>query len=696
MSIQIQVEQAALGAIAGLALGSPHVGRTQFQRLTGYSPIPTRMSPHASLDSWLIWQKAHLENRKPFLYGQILLESLDDHTDETAFGLFNLRRGYGTPYSGSLDNPLSDGPRAILRSLIWGFLHFGNPQAAYTSAFHDAGIDHAGDGAWIPAALAVALSLSQPGDTAQDFLNRVTAILPAESQLHRITPAISKNIGNPEAAQFFANQFATNFPDINRSHCVATAAFALLGLLHSDQNSEQAMLIAAGCGGQSELSAATAAAIACFLWSPLRPDYITSLDPAFLATHALKHISPPAGIADFARLISESVALPLQGESLPQTQSGDLGEDQESLEQPNANPNSEDAPPPPLGEDSGGGQEPLEQPSTNSDSEDAPPPPLVLDLGGGREQELNDTNASLESDTPLPRVGSGEDQEQVQNITTPELTCTHNTTTTTELAGLIITANYLETPIAAPPVKKLQITIKNPTGETRNIALAITGPEGWQIASRIADCALRPGESVKFPTVIQPPTTTAPDTNLRLRVDNYQLLIPFLQPTQFSVLGPFVNIEGTGFSYEHPPEKNNQKIQSMTQPFSGRSEMGIRWQVQNFPATEFDLEPVFNGGPGVAYLYAHVTWNSSGLLNLQTQFPGGLKIWIDGTLVTSYNDTTPKPFLHASGSSEFTTAGESRILIKIVRGRDPIPPLRLAFYDESGRIITPQEFITDP
>ncbi len=658
MSIQIQVEQAALGAIAGLALGSPHVGRAQFQRLTGYSPIPTRMSPHPSLDSWLIWQKAHLEDRKPFLYGQILLDSLDDHTDETAFGLFNLRRGFGTPYSGSLDNPLSDGPRAILRSLVWGFLHHGNPHAAYASAFHDASIDHASDGAWIPAALAVALSQSQPEDTAQDFLNRVTAILPAESQLHRIIPAISKNIGNPEAAQFFANQFANNFSDINRSHCIATAAFALLGLLHSNQNSEQAMLIAAGCGGQSDLSAATAATIASFLWAPLPPDYTTSLDPAFLATHALKHISPPAGIADFARLISESA------------QGKEIGVGQEPEAQLVNSPELESAPPPPLEEDLGGDLVPEAQRVTSPELNNDPPRPLGEDSGGGQEQNLRNT--------------------------APELAFLHNFKTTTELAGLTITTIYLETPIAAPPAKKLQISIKNPTEETRNIALALNGPEGWQIASRIADCALRPGESVNFPTVIQPPTTTAPDTNLRLRVDKYQLLIPFLQPTQFSVLGPFVNIEGTGFSFEHPPEKNDQKTQSMAQPFSGRSGMGLRWQTQNFPATEFDIEPVFNGGPGVTYLYAHVTWNSSGPINLQTQFPGGLKIWIDGTLVTSYNDTTPRPFLHPSGSSEFTTAGESRILIKIVRGRDPIPPLRLAFIDETGRIITPQEFITDP
>lgn len=657
MSITAQVEQAALGAIAGLALGSPHVGRNQFQRLTGYSPIPSRMTPNPSLDAWLIWRRAHLDNRLPGSYGQILLDSLEDHSDETAFGLFNLRRGFGTPYSGTLDNPLGNGSRALLRSLIWGILNHGSPESALNSAFHDASIDHSGDGAWIPTAFALALSQSNPGDSAQTFYHHITSALPSESALHRVGPLLTQNIGHPEAPQTFANQFTKNFPALARDGITATAAFTLLGLLHADHHTEAAMLLTAGCGGQADQSSATCAAIASFLWSPLPPDYIGALDPAYLATHSLTHLEPPATIIDFATLIA--TAAPIH-----------------QLPEPIVN-------------------EPIFEESEKTDS--APSEPT--------EPEIENPDTLPTPEAEETQIEPDEDQktellqplsQPVSLASQPKISPLSSTTTSTELAGLIITADYLETPLAAPPAKKLQISIHNPTNEVRNLSLALTGPDGWQVASRVSDCTIRPGEETKFPAVIQPPAAATIDCNLRLKLDNYQLLIPFLPPNQFWIVGPFVNIEGTGYSQEHPPEKNDQKIQSMAQPFSGRSEMGIRWTLHNFPNTEFDLEPIFNGGAGVTYLYAHVNWNTFGQIYLQAQFPGGLKIWVDGKLILSYNDSATKPFNHPSGQAEFTTAGESRILIKLTRGRDQIPPFRLAFSDESGRIIVPREFIVDP
>lgn len=675
-----QVKDATLAAIAGLTLGSPHVGRNNFQRLTGYSPIPHRMNPHTSLDTWLIWAKAANDGRPPESLGQILLDGVEDNTEETAYGLMNLRRGFGSPLSGSLDNPLQTGSRALLRSLIWGLIKRDNPEVAARYSFFDASIDHAKEGTWIPTAFAYALAASPVGSTAQEFWDFFTDLLPSESQLHRIAPHIRENIGNPESPQFFANQFATRFPSHSRTGIVASACFVLLGLLHSGQNPEKAMLIAAGCGGQADLVAATTATIASALWGPLPADYISALDDSYIATHSLKHLTPPTTLTEFATTIDSACP-------------------EKSLEEPTGAQVVE----PITSEVESKGPE-SNIPAIESQ---IPTEGAVNESEKGKNDD-SDIKNSLNENNPLANDDESEELTpslQIEDVTESLLTKTAPSQslrnllisppnyTTTELNGIIITTYYIDEPLGAPPVKKLNLSLGNQTNDLKNLKLALTAPIGWEVASRVADVAIPPHTETSFPAVVKPAANPGSDSQLRLQLDQFQLLIPFVSPLRYWLLGPFTNVEGTGFRQEHPPEKVAQKIQVWDQAFSGRSDIGIRWREEFYSGTEFDVEPIFNGGAGTAYLYAHVGWFTNGTYQVQAAYAGGFKLWIDGNQILSYNDSTQYPADHPNYQAEFTTAGESHILIKLVRGRDAIPPLRMTFFDETGRVVFPHALV---
>jgi|GEM_PF-2948565 len=652
------VYDATIAAITGLTLGSPHVGRTNFQRLTGYSPIPHRMNAHASLDAWLIWQKTAEENKPAESLGQIFLDGLEDHTDETAYGLMNLRRGFGSPLSGNLDNPLSNGSRGLLRSLAWAFL---KPQDAAKYAYFDSSIDHADEGVWLPAALAHAVATAPLVPTANQLWEAFSAILPANSTMHRVGPHLLENIGHPEAVQIFSNQFSSRFPGIDRQSIVASVSFVFIGLIHSNMNSEKAMLLTSGCGGQSDLTTATSAAIGTYLWGPPPSDYINALDDSYIATHCLKHLTPPTTIQEFASLMANS-APEAPVIEIPEIV---LAEKIEEVAQ----------------------EESSEIRTTSIlDDPETPTVPVVEEISGSIVVEDNTEALPVIEPEPILAVSNNEEVRALL-LQDPNFT-------TIEVAGIQVTAQYLNSPVGAPPVKNLNLILKNQSDELKNVKLALAAPVGWQVASRVTDSAIPQDTESSFPAVVKPPANPGQDNHLRLQLDKLNVLIPFAAAQRYWLLGPFANIEGTGFTKPHPPEKNNTLNQSMSQAFSGRSDLGIRWHEQFYSGTEFDFEPIFNQGPGAAFLYAHFTW-PSGNYRVQAAFAGGIKIWIDGKPLLSYNDSTQKPPNHPSYSAEFTSFGESRILIKIIRGRNAIAPLYLTFFDESGRIVFPIEFTKD-
>lgn len=652
-----RINHAVHAAVAGITLGAPRIGRTQYQKLNGFDPIPSRMAASPLLDSWIVWAKALTENKPPHQLGQFLLENLYDQTDETAFGLMNLRRGLSAPISGSLDNPLSDGSRALFRAIFWGLTHRNQPELAGTYAFYDSSIDHSGEGVWIPAAFAYAVSVSWDGMSANEFWEAVSSALPPHSELHRVGPHLLTNVEHTESPQEFANQFSRRFPALDRKGIVATASFVLLGLLNARQNPQNAGLISAGCGGQADIVTACSLAIAVNLWEPLDSNFLEPLGKDYIGTHALRHITPPPTITEFAESVKN--AAPPEPVIVEPITEEPVVEVTAALE-----PDSEET-------------APVETESVTQNNEDPVTEPAEVET----------------QEEPIPETPVFINQVPTYPSSLSKLISSEPNYFVIDLKGIEVTVHYFDEPVGIEPVRKLQIVIKNVAADP-NFQLSLSCPPEWQLAHKVGDARIEVGAEVQFPIVLKPGIKPILNPQLQLLVNQMSVLIPFIKPQSYWILGPFVNIEGNGFIYTHSPEKVDQKIQTWDAPFAGRSDIGIRWANYYSSGIQFDVEPIFNQGAGVTYLYAHVQWEQAGALRVMGQFAGGLKIWIDSKEVLSYNDTTQKTVrLGESTTADFMTQGESHILIKVTRGKDPVTPLQLAFFDETGKVIFPVQFL---
>ncbi|MCH8978234.1 MAG: ADP-ribosylglycohydrolase family protein, partial [Armatimonadetes bacterium] len=87
----------------------------------------------------------------------------------------------------------------------------------------------------------------------------------------------------------------------------------------------------------------------------------------------------------------------------------------------------------------------------------------------------------------------------------------------TELEGLRMSAQFIDPPIVRPG-RALRMSLKftNIGSDPATLNTALSGPEGWDIATKLATIKLQPGESSSVPAVVKPPAAhTSTFENLR-------------------------------------------------------------------------------------------------------------------------------------------------------------------------------------
>lgn len=262
---------------------------------------------------------------------------------------------------------------------------------------------------------------------------------------------------------------------------------------------------------------------------------------------------------------------------------------------------------------------------------------------------------------------------------------------TTEVEGITIAVHYIDPPIVVPgKSNRLQIEFRNRSDVERTLDTQLQGPDGWEVASKMTSFRLRPGEISSFGVVARSPVEhPGTATHLRLRIEKYELLLPLCQSQKWHVAGPFVNHDGNGFDKSYKPETKQNK----SEIFSGRSDLAVRWQSMFCPGNTFDVEPHFKLGPGVVYLYGIAKFPKPGKYKVVAATECGIKVWVDQQIVVSYHDVhVPVPRPQAPYVGEFSTTGESKILVKVIRGLAPLGPLSLYFLAEDGKLVVPEEF----
>lgn len=578
--------QAALAAVAGWTLGSPMLGKGLYQRLRGYEPIPRQMAASDALDAWVVFA-SHLQREEPaHQVSKSLTKSWRPSADDGQHALASLALGFSSPVSGWLDNPLGYGPAAVTRALFWGLALHGDADSAAKYAFYDSSTDHHGEGVWIPAAIAAAVASTKPGDQITNIIRAIGAALPPESMLMKAVPTIVASHGNPEGPNEVRTRLATELGISDQDHAVLAACYALLGIVHSDQDPGKAMLVAAGCGGPAQHAAAVAGCLATLASGSIAGEWLEPLGKKFVSAHSLRKLDPPSSLLDFVGLI--------------------------------------------------GDREPWE--------------------------------AALPVSQATFRLLTNHD------------TCSQS------VGKVDVQFQYLTSPVASTiHVAQAVVRVTNTGQDVRDIPLSLACPEGDELATKASDTRLNAGSSVDFPAVYKWSGTSKP--GLTLSIGKKEVAVPWRKPQQWAVAAPFANVEGTGYDKVYQAEI----VQEHGHRFSGRSEAGLSWTPQEFPGTLFSVESLFLNGPGVAYLCAEVTLPRPGAYRLMTSYAGGCKVWVDKTLVLSYNDTAeivPRPAGRNNGT--FVTEGTSRVLVKVTRGLLPCPDLVMCFWDSDGEIVLPQ------
>lgn len=657
-------KQATLAAVAGWTLGASRTGRTEYTRLTGYNPIPARMVPSHPLDSWTAWLKHLAENRPPELLARTAQDHLRLTAEESAYGFLNIRKGFTSPFSGTHANPRPNGSEAVLRAAFWGLAFHGDPDKAARYAYYDASLDHAQEGVWVPVAIAAAAASARPDISLSDLVDAFIDALPAESRLPKALAELNNSTRSPEGPREFRRKALTLLGTPDQDDAAVSGAFVLLGLLNSKSDPGTGMLVTAGCGAASTHTTAATALLLTLLKGEIAPEWTSPLGKDYIASFTLRQLDPPSTLQSLADQIAPLTPDPLPG-----------GRGFTEPQAPTSNPTNVE------------GEAPAEPPSTENETLDSPRQNIPVTT----ERQSCDDSLTAQDDPSISKSEEGHSPDkspprlspQTRTLLTQDPLVTH-----LDAHGLQVGLRYVDSPLALPDfASRLQINLTSTSEDSQNHTLALRTPEGWDVATRLADAHIPAGETVSFAAVAQPPKAeTIQDPRLFLSVDGVETILPLVQPQPWMVAGPFTNADGQGYEHPYRPETDLDLKEVM----SGRSNMGVYWERHWFPGHIFDLEPYFKSGPGVVYLYAALTFPKSGNYTLFASVGSGLKLWIDGRRTLAYHDYhTPVPKPEPRYTAAFAAHAEVKVLVKVLRANDPVAPLTLVFFDEDGTLVEP-------
>jgi hypothetical protein len=148
------------------------------------------------------------------------------------------------------------------------------------------------------------------------------------------------------------------------------------------------------------------------------------------------------------------------------------------------------------------------------------------------------------------------------------------------------------------------------------------------------------------------------------------------------VVGPFKNQLEDGFERACEPEDRP----GLDSSYLGRAGGLVRWTRMAFKETVMDVEPLFEGQPGVLYARTryHVPTRTDCRVVLHTNDGG--KVWLNGRLVLQRHWHAPfRPTLGDGPCMADVTlnAGDNDLMLKVVRCREPAE-LALMLTDRRG------------
>ncbi|MAX26334.1 MAG: hypothetical protein CMJ19_17720 [Phycisphaeraceae bacterium] len=259
-----QVKGCFLGKSIGGTLGMPYEGHEGFLDLDFYNPVPKKPLPNDDLDLQIIWLRClqehglSLDNQK---LGQAWLRHMDVHPDEYGVALWNLKKGIKPPLSGLHNNYFTDGMGAAIRSEIWACLFPGQPLTAAYYAYHDASVDHWGEGVLAEMFMAAFESHLFISRDLRISLDYALDLLPQTSRLRHAFEDVIACYDKGDDYQDTRQMIRSRWGSHNFTDCVMNLSFVIIGLLYGEGHFGRTLLCAVNCGEDADCTGATAGGI---------------------------------------------------------------------------------------------------------------------------------------------------------------------------------------------------------------------------------------------------------------------------------------------------------------------------------------------------------------------------------------------------------------------------------------------------
>lgn len=630
------VKRASLAAAVGWTAGLSQEGRGIQAPLRFFDPVPVRMATSPVLDAWVVLARMVRLGTPPHLVAAQYLDHWRYPAGAAGFGLANLGRGVPPPLCGALDNPLSQDASAMGRAAFWGLAYHGQPSLAVSAALYDASFDHDRDGVWCAAAVAWLAAQTSPLCDFRSLVASLAEFLPAESAFSGALSKVLDWLGKPDGFVHGTNAVA------GLKGAALTLAASLLASGGPDFGACVGAAVTAS--GDRATAGLVTGVLAALRFGDVPDDWVSPLGAGYIAGSGLRQIEPPQTLEDFAEMVVGTnlhLAPPVpEAEPLPEALPSP--EHTETPEPEALQPATEEAAPEPVPD-----QEPEPGPSFEVAKLDP------------------DVDQRLKSTSPVCMA---------------------------RLEGVDLEAVYIDHVAIVPgQALKLDLRFRASGPEEVITTVAVSVPSGWQVASRATEFRAQPGRMTSFPTVVQSPAdwNRTPEA-LTVQVNDTRVGLPLLARDGWAWVGPMLNGDGSGLDQVFHPERGQERDQT----FSDRSSMPVRWK-----AFDGDLERCVGGTPGVVYLAADVDFRRPGRYDLVCGAEGGVKVWVDGKLAVSANDSRGVD-LASPGAfrGEFVTAGVSRVLIKLVRGKVAMSGLTFVVTSDDGSIVFPvvRDVLTTP
>ncbi len=620
----------ALGQAVGASLGIQRHGSSAFASVTGFNPLPPAMPSIEEIDYQILWADVVSKGGRPGS-GALLCAAYKQNPltgeDASAFALYNMRRGLTSPASGSCENPYFESFAPAGRSPIWACLSPGDSAEAARLAGIAAMVDHGGEAVFAAMFSAACLSAAFVAPSVPKSIGTAMKMIPFDSAtancVRAAITAVQSGLAGEEAKLRIDNAAGT----CDTGYGPLNVGYFVLSLLLGNGDFGQTILAAASFGGATRQTAGLAGAFVGILRGDeaISDEWRAVIGDKLTSGWSKPSFKLPKTAGDWAKLM-EALAMRLPRDGAPTVVA--------------------EPPAPPIAEPVEGAADP------------EPAPPAPDPLAALQDNSLCQPFWSL---TPYSQV--------------------------LEQANLRVTFESLDPPFVRPGrSNRLRVLVENIGKKELGVEPAITGPEGWALAARPQSAKLWPGATYEFAAVVQcPPDANPGDASLlNLKLGTNEFNAALLKRRGWVSVGPFRNDEGMGYEKYHKPED----VYRRDEVFMLRSGIPGKWTPVYFDGPWMPIEDAFNSSAGVIYYRTILESGEARKVRIVAATDHALIIWVNRQKMLWYREPSvafPRPRRPYVVEGTLV-AGANELMLKVVRGNEPIRGLWFYVLGEDGQI----------